>query len=80
VTVKNPKLTLILFLPKLYNRGIAGKSHKELPKSHLKGQSHEKVGKMRVQGDSLGPKSSYYFLKFSDRPFNSCESSKFYFA
>jgi hypothetical protein len=23
--------------------------------SILKGQSHEKVGKMRVQGDSLGP-------------------------
>jgi hypothetical protein len=23
--------------------------------SYLKGQSHEKVGEMRVQGDSLGP-------------------------
>jgi hypothetical protein len=35
----------------------------------LKGQSHEKFGEMSVWGISLG----YYFLNFSDRPFNSCE-------
>jgi hypothetical protein len=48
--------------------------------SFFKGQSHEKFGEMRVEGDSIAlTKSSYYFLKFSDRPFNSCEFSKFSF-
>jgi hypothetical protein len=27
----------------------------ELEENYLKGQSHEKVGEMRVEGDGLGP-------------------------
>jgi hypothetical protein len=47
----------------------------------LKGQSHEKVGELRVWGVCLGPgyKNSYGVLNFSDRPFDSCEFSKFPF-
>jgi hypothetical protein len=45
----------------------------------LKGQSDEKVGEIRTCENSLGPnyKSSYWYLNFSDRPFSSCEFSKF---
>jgi hypothetical protein len=46
----------------------------------LKGQSHDKNGKMRVWGISVGPtKNSDLFLNFYDWPFNSYEFSKFYF-
>jgi hypothetical protein len=40
--------------------------------STLKGQSHEKVGEVRVWGVNLG----HNFKKFSERPFNSCGFSK----
>jgi hypothetical protein len=34
---------------------IVENPYKVFQKVLLKGQSHEKVGKMRVEGDSLGP-------------------------
>jgi hypothetical protein len=46
----------------------------------LKGQSRENVGELTLWGDRLGPtKNSYGFLNFSNRPFNSCDFSKFTF-
>jgi hypothetical protein len=45
----------------------------------LKGQSHEKVGKIRPWDFSLGSKSRYGFFNFSDRPFYSCDPLKIKF-